>query len=169
MAKRTATAKAKKATTARRKATKKAFKNAPKIEVTDNFDRIRKTAGNLNTQVMETATEVVDGVMENGKYWTETATKKVKTTVEGISVKKGVKVVKTTAKNVNTFALESADGLVDEALVSGKKWQKVATKAINGGLELAAKQQDIVFTTLETVKGQFSKNAGRFAKLFKAN
>lgn len=152
-----------------KKVTKKATKKAPQIEVNDNFTKIKNTAINLNSQVMETATEVMDGVVENGKYWTEVATKKAKETVKGISVTNGVKVVKETAMNINNVALETADELVDEALVSGKKWNKVAAKAINGGLDLASKQQDIVFTTLETVKGQFSKNANRFKNLFKAN
>lgn len=76
---------------------------------------------------------------------------------------------KSTAKSVNEFALETADEFVDGALANGKRMQKVTAKAIDGGLKLAAKQQDIVFDALETVKGQLAKNAVRFRKIFKAN
>ncbi len=74
--------------------------------------------------------------------------------------------VKSTAKNVNKFILESAEDLVDGALKNGEQWQGVAAKATHGGLELTAKQTDIVFSTLETVKRQLIKNAPRFRKLF---
>ena len=122
---------------------------------------------------METATEVFEDVRENGKVWVENTTKKVKSTITNFDAEKatkaGIKTAKTTTKKVNEFALETADELVDVALENGKKFQGITAKAINGGLKIAAKQQDIVFDTLETVKGQLSKNAVRFRDLFKAN
>ena len=80
-----------------------------------------------------------------------------------------VKTAKSTAKTANKVVLESADDLVDVAFENGKKLQSLTAKAIDGGFKIAAKQQDIVFTTLETVKGQLTKNASRFRDLFKAN
>jgi len=59
--------------------------------------------------------------------------------------------------------------LVDAALENGKDWQIVAAKAVKGGLKLADKQQDIMFDTLESLKGQAIKSAGRFKELFSKN
>ena len=77
--------------------------------------------------------------------------------------------VKATAKNLNTGALEVTESLVETTLVNGKEWQGVAEKAIKGGLKLADKQQDIVFDTLESVKGQMVKSVVRFRELFSKN
>lgn len=74
--------------------------------------------------------------------------------------------VKSTIKNVNKVVLESTEDIVDSTLRNGEKWQGVAEKATQGGLELASRQTDIVFDTLETVKKQVKKNAPRFRKLF---
>ena len=156
-----------------KKSIKKTNKKAAKVELTESFNKIKNTASKVNTQVVETATEVIDDVRTNGKYWAETATEKVKDTINNFdaaeTVKAGTKMAKSTAKSVNEFALETADEFVDGALANGKRMQKVTAKAIDGGLKLAAKQQDIVFDALETVKGQLAKNAVRFRKIFKAN
>ena len=69
-------------------------------------------------------------------------------------------------KDLNQFILDTTETLVDGALKNGEQWQGVAAKATKGGLELTAKQTDIFFTTLETLKRQFTKNAPRFRKLF---
>ena len=79
------------------------------------------------------------------------------------------KSVKSSAKNINNFILETTEDLVEGALKNGEQWQGVATKATEGGLQLAAKNTDIVFDTLETVKKQFIKNAPRLRKLFSIN
>ena len=154
-------------------AKKSVNKKVEKVEMTESFNKIKNTATKVNAQVLETATEVMDDVKENSKYWVETANKKVKSTIENFdaagSVKAGSKMAKSTVKSVNEFALETADELVDGALANGKRMQKVTAKAIDGGLKLAAKQQDIVFDALETVKGQFIENAARFKNIFKAN
>ena len=156
-----------------KKSVKKASKKVTKVEMTETFNKVKDTAVKVNTQVLETATEVMDDMRENGKYWVETATQKVKNTVNDFDVTEvataTVKTAKETAKTANKVALESADDLVDVAFENGKKLQSITAKAIDGGFKIAAKQQDIVFTTLETVKGQLTKNASRFRDLFKAN
>lgn len=155
-----------------KKSVKKANK-ATKVEMSETFNKVKDTAVKVNAQVVETATEVMDDMRENGKYWVETATQKVKDTVNNFDVAEvataTVKTAKETAKTANKVALDSADDLVDVAFENGKKLQSITAKAIDGGFKIAAKQQDIVFTTLETVKGQLTKNASRFRKLFKAN
>ena len=167
-----------------KKSAKRTSKKVEKVELTESYNKVVDTAKEVNTKVvstakavnakvLETATEVFEDVRENGKYWVENTTQKVKETITNFDAEKatkaGIKTAKSTVKNVNEFALETADELVDVALDNGKKFQGITAKAINGGLKIAAKQQDIVFDTLETVKGQLSKNAVRFRKLFKAN
>lgn len=155
-----------------KKSVKKSNK-VTKVELSTSFNKVKNTATKVNNQVIETATDVMGDVRENGKYWVETATKTVKETVANIDVNKavkdGIKMAKSTAKTTNKVALENADDLVSVALDNGKKMQNITAKAIDGGLKIAAKQQDIVFTTLETVKSQLTKNTSRFMDLFKAN
>lgn len=148
-------------------ATKKA--TATKVELTDTFAKIKSTAENVNTQIMETATVVVEDVLTTGKQWTNEATKTAKKAIENIDVKKGFDQMKTTASKINTNSLKAADTLVEDALKNSKEWQGVAEKAIKGGLKLADKNQDIIFDTLETMKGQVMKNANRFRGLFSKN
>jgi len=152
---------------------KKASNKVTKVEMTETFNKVKDTAVKMNTQVFNTANDVMDDMKENGKYWVATASQKVKETVTNFDVAEvataTVKTVKATAKTANKVALESADDLVDVALDNGKKMQNLTAKVIDGGFKIAAKQQDIVFTTLETVKGQLTKNASRFRDLFKAN
>lgn len=156
-----------------KKSVKKASKKVTKVEMNETFNKVKDTAVKVNTQVLETATEVMDDMRENGKYWVETATQKVKDTVNDFDMADvataTVNTAKETAKTANKVALDSAEDLVDVAFENGKKLQNITAKAIDGGFKIAAKQQDIVFTTLETVKGQFTKNASRFRDLFKAN
>ena len=74
--------------------------------------------------------------------------------------------VKDTVSKVNKVVLESTEDIVDSSLKTGERWQGVAEKATKGGFELSARQADIMFDTLETLKKQMKKNAPRFRKLF---
>ncbi|MCR9289991.1 MAG: hypothetical protein NXI23_21680 [Bacteroidetes bacterium] len=153
-------------------ATKKVKATAKKVELTETFEKVQETAKNVNAQVMETASAVVEDVVTIGKEWTNKATETAKTYIEDIKdfdLNKGLNQVKATAKNLNTGALEVTESLVETTLVNGKEWQGVAEKAIKGGLKLADKQQDIVFDTLESVKGQMVKSVVRFRELFSKN
>ena len=77
--------------------------------------------------------------------------------------------VKSTAKNLNNFAFETTEVVVDEIITKSAQWQKVADKAIKAGLKLSANQQDLTFKTLETVKGQMKVSSKRFKGLFSKN
>lgn len=77
--------------------------------------------------------------------------------------------VKNVASDANKFVYETADEIVDGAVKRGEEWQGVAEKAIKGGLKLASNQQDLVFDTLEVVKGQFKAGTKRFRALFSNN
>lgn len=144
-------------------------KTAKKVAMKDTLAKITKTAKTVNKQVTNTATEVLEDVTTNGKYWRAEATKSAKEMVTDFDVNKGLTKVKKVAKNANAYSLEVADGLVEAALENGKDWQVVASKAVKGGLKLADKQQDIFFDTLELMKGQFTKSAKRFQKLVRSN
>ena len=73
---------------------------------------------------------------------------------------------KNTAKKANNFALNTTENTVLETISFIGQWQKVADKAIKGGLKLLNNQQDLVFNTLETAKVQLAQSKNRFSKLF---
>ena len=74
--------------------------------------------------------------------------------------------IKDTVKETNKFALNVTEDLVDGALKNGTEWQKIATKATKGGLELTARQQDITFETVLALKKQFDGGFKRLKKIF---
>lgn len=140
-----------------------------KVDFKDSTKKIKSTVNMVNTEVKETATVVADAVMKNGKQMTDNAVQVAKEAIGKINVEKGIQTVAKTAKNVNDYSLKTADQLIDSTLENSEKWAKVANKAINGGLKLAEKNQEMVFTTLETVKAQMINSANRFGKLFSGN
>ncbi|HHH49510.1 MAG TPA: hypothetical protein ENK52_00870 [Saprospiraceae bacterium] len=155
-------------------ATKKAKRTAKKVNKTINnvdfsesFHKIKNTAFSINNQVLETVGEVVDDIMVKGEQLKDVATTKVKEVIENIDVNAGVKKVKKTAAAVNEYTLETAEEIVEGVVKNGEQWQGIAEKAVNGGLKLAAKQQDIMFSTLETVKEQLVESGSRFRDLLK--
>lgn len=159
-------------------ATKKNIKKSTE-EITNKFDfsdsikAIRNTAKTVNTQVKEVAEEVMEDLLDNGEQLRDMTVAPIK----GFYGKAFNKVTETvnlenitkTTKTINNYTLKTAEELVDGVIENGEKWQGVATKAVKGSLKLAAKQQEIVFNTLETVKGQLSESAIRLRKLFSNN
>lgn len=85
------------------------------------------------------------------------------------SLNKGFDQVKEAAFNANSFVYETADELVETVVKRGEEWQGVTEKAIKGGMKLATNQQDLVFDTLEMVKGQVIAGSKRFKALFSNN
>ena len=86
-----------------------------------------------------------------------------------MDLSKGVDMIKSTTKDVNDFVLETSEELLNVAIKRGSQWQVIGDKAIKCGLKLAANQQDIVFTTLESLKGQVMTGSKRFKGLFSKN
>lgn len=164
---------------ATKKATKKVNKATKKVNFNNSFKTIKETALNINDQITDASGEIYEDLMNNGEQIRDIALNTVKETIDTISdrvnktmtvdVKKASDNVKKATKNANKYALKTADELVDGALTTGEKWQGIANKAVKGGLKLAAKQQDIVFDTLDTVKGQFATSAKRLKKLLRSN
>jgi hypothetical protein len=70
--------------------------------------------------------------------------------------------IKSSIQGVNKFVLDSTEEIIDNTIEGISKWQGVGEKAIKGGLKIAAKQQDIVFDSLEMAKSQIKKNKARF-------
>ena len=159
-------------------ATKKsAKKTAKKIDFKDSVKAIRETAKTVNTKVKTVADEVTEDLMENGGHFKDYAMAsakeaynkaydKVNETVEKVAENVTIEKISKTAKNINDYTLKTADELVDSAYENGEKWQGIATKAVKGSLKLAGKQQEIVFDTLDTVKGQLTNTVVRVKKLF---
>lgn len=98
------------------------------------------------------------------------ANRKFKISTPKVNVNQGVKAIKETATILNDFVLETSDELVVRGIKRGGQWQDVSAKAIQGGLKLAANQQDIFFDALETVKTQIAKRGKkRMSALFSKN
>lgn len=155
-----------------KKTVKKAAKKEVTIDFSNSVEKIKGTAKTVNNEVLTTATEVLEDLRNNGEKIREVATERVNAaieTVKNVKVQDGVKYVKETATNINKYGLETAENVLDVAVETGKEWQGVARKAVNGGLELADKQQEIVFDTLDAVKEQLSESAKRFKGLFSNN
>ena len=73
--------------------------------------------------------------------------------------------LKATTKNVNEKALQLTDGLVEETLAIGEQWQGLFAKVLQDGVKLLGKQQNLVFSTLESIKGQYSSDRIRLKKV----
>ncbi|MFT4535689.1 MAG: hypothetical protein ACI9P5_003059 [Saprospiraceae bacterium] len=67
----------------------------------------------------------------------------------------------------NKFVIDTAEEVVDMGIKRTADWQGVAEKAIQGGLKVSAKQQDLVFDVLESVKGQIVTGQKKLTKLSK--
>lgn len=84
-------------------------------------------------------------------------------------INKGFDQVKEAAKNTNDFVYKTSEDAVDFSIKRGTEWQAVSEKAIKGGLKLAANQQDLVWDTLEVIKGQIIGGSKRFRSMFSKN
>jgi len=150
---------------ATKKSVKKEIEKTPKTIT----KKVNKRVNTLKETIVSTSTEVLQDVFEKGKAVGTTALEIGKKRVEAIDVEAGVKKVKSTVTNINEFALESADTMVEAGFENTKKWQGIGEKAIKGSLEIAEKQQDIVFENLEVLKGQLTSSAQRIKILFSNN
>lgn len=154
-------------------ANKKVKQTNNKFDFSDSISAIKETANTVNGQVKQLAGEVVGDLKENGEQLRDIAVAPVKKVynkaytrvTETVNTDNLVKAT----KSVNDYTLKTATEVVDGAIVTSEKWQGVATKAVKGSLKLAAKQQTIMFDTLDTVKDQLTQSASRLKKLFSNN
>ena len=73
------------------------------------------------------------------------------------------------AQEVNDFTLKTTEEVLDRAFASGEKWQAVSHKALKGGLDLTAKNNELVFDLLDNAKEQLQENTQRIKGLFSRN
>ena len=126
-------------------------------------------ANSVNTQIKTTATDLMTDVSEKANSFKVSTTKLAKEAIDNIKLNDRVSNVKEAVKKSNQLAMSKTEELIDSLEANGQKWQNVADKAIQSGLKLAEKQQDMIFTTLEAVKSQIGNSANRFKKLFVNN
>lgn len=79
-----------------------------------------------------------------------------------------MKAIRNSVKSFNKFMLDTTEEVIDESLVRIEDWQAVGQKAIQGGIKVAAKQQDLVFDALETAKKQIVKSKKRVVAIANA-
>lgn len=145
-------------------ATKKA---KPETQLKNNLEKVKDSAVNTTKKYKATATDYVKDLYEDGEKWLGKTTEEVKQTVSKINFEDGYQTVKDFSAKANKYATDTAEDFVEGAISSGEKWQAITSKAIKGSLHLAAKQQDILFDALESIKGQIKNGSQRTKKLFK--
>ena len=148
---------------------KSAKEVAKKMNTTKNINKIKATAEKVNNQIQETLSEVFEDVKASGKEMQANAAKMAKEAIENIDVTERVGAVKKAVKKANNYTLETAEEMVDGMIVNGEKWQNIAAKAVKSGFKVAERQQEMMFSTLEAVKGQLGNSAVRLRNIFKNN
>ena len=139
------------------------------LDFSNSIDRIAKAAKDVNAQVVETAIDVADDLRNNSIKLKDVAVDQVKEVVDSINIEDSAKRITKAAKKINKYSLETTEELLDEAIKGSEKWQKVANKAVKGGLHLAERQQEIVFDTLDAIKEQMIEGKNRVKHLFSKN
>ena len=147
-------------------ATKTVKEAAKKIDATKSINTIKATAEKVNAEIKETVNEVFENVKTSGKEMQANTVKMAHDAINNVNITDRMATVKKAVKNVNEFTLETAETIVDAAFTNGEKWQNVAAKAVKSGLKIAEKQQNLMFSTLEAVKGQFTLNSNRLRNIF---
>jgi len=70
-----------------------------------------------------------------------------------------------TAKSVNETVMTTGGEVLSDVQEVTGQWQELSKKAIDGGMELAGQQQNILLTALETAKGQLTESTERFKNI----
>lgn len=73
--------------------------------------------------------------------------------------------VKNTLNDLNSALINGSEELIDAAVVTGEKYQKLFAKSVKKTTPLVEKQVDIAFETIESLKDQFDFGTVRFKKL----
>jgi len=140
-----------------------------KTTIEKNVEKITVTAKDINKSAVEIGNEVMDDAVEKSKLVGATILKVTKNNVERINFSKGFESVKTNVAKANGFVLETAETAIDAGFENTKKWQSIGEKAVEGGLEIADKQQDIIFDNLYVLKNQFNNSYRRIKGIFSSN
>jgi len=136
------------------------------IDFSNSVNKIKSTAKTVNTEVVDTAIEVLEDLKTNGEKIRVAATTTVNEAIENLTIENSVKFVKTTAKNINEYSLETAEEVIDATVKGTKGWQALFAKSMKEGVDLFGKSQDLTLTTLEGLKKRYSNRNFRFKQLF---
>lgn len=136
------------------------------IDFSNSVNKIKSTAKTVNTEVVDTAIEVLEDLRTNGEKIRVAATASVNAAIENLTIDNGVKFVKTTAKNINEYSLETAEEVIDATVKGTKGWQALFAKSMKEGVDLFGKSQDLTLTTLEGLKKRYSNRNFRLKQLF---
>ncbi len=128
------------------------------LQFRNSFGKVMATSKKVNKRVKKTATEVMDNVV--------TTTKK---SIQSIDIAENIEQLKSNTIKANEFAITTTENIVNTAVKNGMQLQNITDKAVQGGLNLAERQQEMIFTTLETVKGQFLQSKDRLKTIFSKN
>lgn len=141
------------------------------IDFSDSVNKIKSSTEKINEQLKAATNMVTDSILKKGKKTVEEVSEEVEETAEAIEQKMDLKAgyakVMETAKEVNTYSLETAKEMLDMAKSNGEEWKNLVSKAIDGGLKIGQKNQALVFDALDTVKQQLSENTNRLMNIFK--
>ncbi len=69
-------------------------------------------------------------------------------------------------EQMQKFAMENSKVAIDSFVKSSEQWQEVAQNAVKSSLEVAAKQQELFFSTMEQAKTQFEAGMNRSRDFF---
>ena len=152
-------------------ATKKANKNKEVIIDFDNsIKAIKNTTDTLNKESKKAANKVMNDIKANAErisdYTTKTAKSAYSNTMNTVQKNATPENITATAKSINDMSLKIADSMVEGMMNNSEKWQKLAEKAMNNGMKISSKQQDMVLETLVDMKGQVAQGVDRLKKIF---
>ena len=128
------------------------------IQFVNSLGKVMATSKKLNKRVKKTATEVMGDVVNTTKK-----------NIQSIDIAENIEQIKTTTIKANELAITTTENLVNTAVKNGTQLQNIADKAVKGGLTIAARNQDMLFNTLEAVKGQILQSADRLQTIFSKN
>ena len=140
--------------------------NKPRIDFSKSAEKIKSTAKTVNTEVTDTAYEVLEDLKNNGANLKDVFSVKFKEALDKATVSNGVKFAKETTEKVNDYSVETAEEIIEEVLKGSKIWQNFLEKALKNGVGFYADQQELVFDTLEKLKGQYKTGNLKFKDLF---
>lgn len=136
------------------------------IDFSNSVEKIKSTAQTVNTEVVDTAMEVLEDLRTNGEKIRVAATASVNTAIENLTFENGVELVKKTANNINAYSLETAEEVIDATVQGTKGWQDLMAKSLKEGVDFYGKSQDLTLTALEGLKKRYSNRNFRLKQLF---
>jgi|GEM_PF-1584686 len=140
-----------------------------KVTIEKNVEKLSAKAKELNKTAVEVGNEVMDDAVEKSKLVGATILKVTKNNVERINFSKSFKGVKESVSKANNFVLTTTESAIETGFENTKKWQTIGEKAVNGGLEIADKQQNLIFDNLYVLKNQLNYSYSRLKGIFSKN